>query len=221
MENNRIKEKYIYRELDTHNKSKESLVQEFHKLFLEKEDSFIIDIFYVQLLNIYKCTCGFENFSFEKVFDIPLKMPNIKNYNLLELIRLNFFYDNVKWELPCKNCQKKDLIIEQFIKSILNEIIFFFLQRFNRFSNSINNLEVKFEYIIDLSPFMVNLLGVNSCKFSLKGIVNCKGDFEEGHCWSVIKINGVWCEFNDLIIRKKDIIDFQNSTAVILVCEKI
>ncbi len=124
MENNRIKEKYIYRELDTHNKSKESLVQEFHKLFLEKEDSFIIDIFYVQLLNIYKCTCGFENFSFEKVFDIPLKMPNIKTYNLLELIRLNFFYDNVKWELPCKNCQKKDLIIEQFIKiSILNEIL--------------------------------------------------------------------------------------------------
>ena len=100
-------------------------------------------------------------------------------------------------------------------------VIFFSLQRFNRFSNSINNLEVKFEDIIDLSPFMVNLLGVNSYKFSLKGIVNYKGDFEEGHFWSIIKRIGIWYEFNNSIIKKKDIIDFQNSTAVILVYGKI
>ena len=105
--NNRVKEKYSYKELETHNKDIKTIIRDFHKLFLEKENSFIIDNFYIQILNTYICQYGFENYSFEKMIYFLLKMFNIKNYNLIELINLNMFYDDIKWILPCKKCQKK------------------------------------------------------------------------------------------------------------------
>ena len=97
-ENNRIKRYYIYEELDKNNKTKQELVKEFHNLFIKKEDSFIVDNFYIQLLNTYKCNCGFETYSCEKILDIPLKMPKIKNYTIKELLELNLYNDNIKWE---------------------------------------------------------------------------------------------------------------------------
>ena len=48
-ENNRVKEKYSYKELETYNKDKKTIIKDFHKLFLEKENSFIIDNFYIQI----------------------------------------------------------------------------------------------------------------------------------------------------------------------------
>ena len=90
-ENNRVKENYSYKELDTHNKDKKTIITDFHKLFLEKENSFIIDNFYIQILNTYICQCGYENYSCKKMLDFPLKMFKVKNYNLLDLINLNIF----------------------------------------------------------------------------------------------------------------------------------
>ena len=52
-ENNRISENYSYKELDTHNKDKKTIITDFHKLFLEKENSFVIENFYIQILNTY------------------------------------------------------------------------------------------------------------------------------------------------------------------------
>ncbi len=39
-------------------------------------------------------------------------MPNIKNYTIKELLELNLYYDNIKWEKIYQKCKKKDLIIE-------------------------------------------------------------------------------------------------------------
>ena len=65
-ENNRIKGKFIYEEIEYNNQSKQEVVENFHNFFIKKEDSFIVDSFYIQLLNIYKCNCGFETYSCEK-----------------------------------------------------------------------------------------------------------------------------------------------------------
>ena len=65
-ENNRIKGNYIYEELEKNNKTKQELLKKFHNLFIKKENSFIVDNFYIQLLNTYKCNCGFETYSCEK-----------------------------------------------------------------------------------------------------------------------------------------------------------
>ena len=61
-----------YIELNTYGKSKNILAKEFHKLFLRRENSFIIDTFYTQLITIFNCKCEFETYSFQKVLDIPL-----------------------------------------------------------------------------------------------------------------------------------------------------
>lgn len=56
-----------YIELNTYDKSKNILAKEFHNLFLRRENSFIIDIFYTQLIIIFNCKCEFETYSFQKV----------------------------------------------------------------------------------------------------------------------------------------------------------
>lgn len=221
-ENNRIKKKFIYEELEFNNQSRQEVVENFHNFFIKKEDSFIVDNFYIQLLNIYKCNCGFETFSCEKILDIPLKMPNIKNYSIKELLDLNLYYDNVKWGKICQNCKKKDLIIEQYINfSILNEVVFISLQRFNRKTNSINNSLVKYDDVLDLNPYMDIKSESNDYMYFLKAIVHYRGNIEKGHYWSNIKIRGEWYEFNDNFVKKLDRQEYQNSTVFILVYEKI
>ena len=221
-ENNRIKGKFIYEEIEYNNQSKQEVVENFHNFFIKKEDSFIVDSFYIQLLNIYKCNCGFETYSCEKILDIPLKMPNIKNYTIKELLELNLYYDNVKWEKICLKCKKKDLIIEQYINfSILNDIVFITLQRFNKETNSINNSLVKYDDVLDLNPYMDAKSESNDYMYFLKGIVHYRGNIEKGHYWSNIKIRGEWYDFNDNFVSKLDMQEYQNSTAFILVYEKI
>ena len=67
-ETNRVANIPAYRELDTKNKTKEILNNEFDRLFRAREDSFVVDTFYGQFVNIFKCVeCNFETFSFEKL----------------------------------------------------------------------------------------------------------------------------------------------------------
>ena len=46
--------------------SKLSLHKEFNKLFLEREDSIIKDIFYVEIINLFKCKSNHITYSLEK-----------------------------------------------------------------------------------------------------------------------------------------------------------
>ena len=65
-----------YKELTTEGKSKEEQNKEYHNFFLSRENSIIVDIFYNQMINIFTCACGFESYSFQKLLDIPLLLPN-------------------------------------------------------------------------------------------------------------------------------------------------
>ena len=220
-ENNRISENYSYKELDTHNKDKKTIITDFHKLFLEKENSFVIENFYIQILNTYICQCGYENYSCEKMLDFPLNMLKVKNYNLIELINLNMFYDDIKWILPCKKCQKKNLIITQKIKfNIINDILFISLQRFDRITNSINESMIAIDEMLDLKQFMDPIYDIKNYIYLLKGIINYKGNLVKGHYWSYIKIYNNWFEFNDSNIKKIEKIDLISDTACILVYER-
>ena len=62
-----------YKELDTLNKSKKELNVNFHKMFIERENSIIVDLFYSQICNTFTCSkCYNQKYSFEKIIDIPL-----------------------------------------------------------------------------------------------------------------------------------------------------
>ena len=49
--------------------------KEFDETFKKRENSLIMDCFYSQIINIFKCECGFETYSFQKVLDFPLLLP--------------------------------------------------------------------------------------------------------------------------------------------------
>ena len=62
--------------------------KEYDEYFLSRENSIITDLFYTQLIIIFTCHCGKETYSFQKLIDIPLLIPNDKKtidiYSLLE-----------------------------------------------------------------------------------------------------------------------------------------
>ena len=58
MENNRNKNINNYKELSLENKKKTIQCKEFNEYFLSRENSFITDYFYFQLINNFTCECG-------------------------------------------------------------------------------------------------------------------------------------------------------------------
>jgi len=70
---NRVKKIPAYKELETKNKSKILLNNEFHKLFTYREDSPVLDVFQGQFCNTFECeNCKYKTYSFEKFIDIPI-----------------------------------------------------------------------------------------------------------------------------------------------------
>lgn len=62
-----------FKELDTKDKPLILLNEEYHKLFIERENSVVTDVFYGQMCNIFECNeCSFKTYSFEKFIDIPI-----------------------------------------------------------------------------------------------------------------------------------------------------
>ena len=121
-ENNKNKNKSFYKEFKTTGKEKDIMSYEFHKTYIKRENSFINEIFINQLINEFKCECGYITFSFEKIFDIPLIIPSNNNYNLIDLLDYNF-KDNVVFNDKCINCKKKFINhIKQIKFDILNDI---------------------------------------------------------------------------------------------------
>ena len=78
-----------YKELITEGKTKEEQNKEYHEFFISRENSIIIDLFYIQIINIFKCICGFESYSCQKLLDIPLLLPmKSREIDLLSLSRI-------------------------------------------------------------------------------------------------------------------------------------
>ena len=114
-------------------KSKEEKSFEYNKFFLNRENSIITDLFYIQMINIFTCKCVLESYCFPKLLDIPLLIPNnereINLYNLIEMFNNEI---QVNLEINCKKCNKKKTNIKKNIKfNILNKLIIFSIQRFD------------------------------------------------------------------------------------------
>ena len=95
---------------------------EFEQFYKNKENSFINDIFIIQIYNIFICTCGYDSYTFEKVLDIPLYIPiNNKIYQLNNLIRNNISNISVDCSLDCINFKKSK---KKYYKNIKINFIF-------------------------------------------------------------------------------------------------
>ena len=50
---------------------------------MEKEDSIITDLFYTHIINNFKCLCGYQLYSFEKLTDVALLFPELKKQDMI------------------------------------------------------------------------------------------------------------------------------------------
>ena len=212
-----------YKELTTEGKSKEEQNKEYHNFFLSRENSIIVDIFYNQIINIFTCACGFESYSFQKLLDIPLLLPNKAfKIDLSSLITEYFKEEEIDWSTKCEECKKPGLKHLKIMKfSILNEIVIFSLQRFDPVLSTKNDVRVFFKENIDLKDYCDNDLFKEKTKYRLCGTINHIGNINYGHYYSFIRIGEIWYEFNDSIVRKVYSMDYDSSSVCVLFYEKI
>jgi len=199
-----------YYELKTENKSKEIQNNEYHNWYLTRENSIIISIFYAQIINTFTCECGYKSFSFEKILDIPLLLPNNKysdNLNLINLLNNYLSGEKFKWDSKCEKCKEKNLYHQKSIQfAKLPKILVFSIQRYNYLSYGKSNKSVSFNDEIDLSNFIdKDLVKQKNTKYKLFGVSNHSGTLDFGHYYSYTKVNNKWYEFNDSSVYQRSI----------------
>ena len=212
-----------YKELTTEGKSKEEQSKEYHNFYKSRENSIVVDIFYNQIINIFTCSCKYESYSFQKLLDIPLLLPN-KNYKIdfSSLINDYFKEEELDWSTKCEKCQKPELKHSKLMKfCILNEIVIFSLQRFDPVLSIKNNIRVSFKEMIDLKDYCDTDLYKENTQYRLLGTINHIGNINYGHYYSYIRIGEIWYEFNDSIVQKVSRMDYDSSSVCVLFYEKI
>ena len=188
-----------YKELSTLNKTKIECDKEFDEVFRKRENSLIMDVFYGQLINIFKCECNFETYSFEKILDLPLLLPKEKvSIDIKDLLKNYFECERIKFETKCENCKKKEWHTKEIKISQPPNILILSLQRQNPRTGTKNNSYVDFSDELDMSVYLDHeCWNKNDAKYSLYGIGNHSGSIDFGHYYAYIKINNSWYEFND------------------------
>ena len=212
-----------YEELDEKNKDKNEILKEFNELFKKREDSIIVDTFYLQIINTFECKCGYKTYSFENLLDIPLIFPEKykeKSIELYELIENYFNEEKINWNLICPGCNKKNIThIKKSFFSHLPDILIISLQRYNMKKNTKNDIPVDFVPNLNLNKFADKEL-CNFQKYKLINVINHKGNINSGHYFSYVNIKGDWYEFNDNFCGPINTMKYVSSTAYVLIYEK-
>ena len=218
---NKIKNKPVYRELDTKNKTKIECDKEYYDLCKLREDSIVIDTFYGQIINIFTCKnnrCNQQTFSFQKVLDLPLLIPRniMSSISLNELIKIHFESEDIQFDTKCEGCGQKTIHKKEIFFSRPPEILILSVQRLNMRTKRKNNISIQFSENLNLDNFIDKNCGFgNNCSYSLYGIANHTGTIDFGHYYAYIKIEGNWYEFNDSIVKSIGRIDNISSSAYV------
>lgn len=221
---NEVKKKKPYIELKTYGKSKIQCDREFDENFKGRENSIIMDSFYGQIINIFTCKCGFKDYSFQKVLDLPLLLQNNNNSVKIEnLLEEYFEEEEIKFETKCEKCGKKRVHKKEIKFSQPPNILILSLQRINNRTKRKNNCCVIFPEILNIQKFLDEDCGhYNDNEYVLYGIGNHSGTINFGHYYAYIKLNDKkWYEFNDSHVRKiSEGIDTRSITAYTLFYKK-
>jgi len=212
-----------YKELSTLNKSKKECDREFDEVFRKRENSLIMDVFYGQLINIFRCECNFETYSFEKILDLPLLLKKEISYstNIEDLLKDYFECERIKFETKCEKCGKKEWHTKEIKISQPPNILILSLQRQIARTGRKNNSIVNFSDELDMSNYLDHeCWNKNDAKYSLYGIGNHSGSIDFGHYYAYIKINDSWYEFNDSHVSPYSEGKRSSSTAYVLFYKK-
>ena len=197
---NEVKNPSKYKELSTEGKSKKQCDKEFDTLFKSRENSIIIDSFYGQIINIFTCKCGYETYSFQKVLDLPLLLPEGDEQTSISHLLDDYFEgDTIQFSDKCKKCGKKTVHQKEIKISQPSNVLILSLQRINERTQKKNLSQVKFSEKLSLKKYVDSDCGFyNESQYELFGITCHKGRINFGHYYTFIKINERdWYEFND------------------------
>ena len=197
---NEVKNKSEYKELTTDGKTKKQCDKEFDISFKSRENSIIIDTFYGQIINIFTCKCDYETYSFQKVLDLPLLLPDgDKPISLNKLLDEYFEGDSIQFTTKCKKCGKKTEHKKEIKISQPSNVLILSFQRINERTQKKNVSEIKFPEKLSLKKYVDSDCGFyNESQYDLFGIICHKGRINFGHYFTFIKIDERdWYEFND------------------------
>ena len=106
-----------YKDFSCEDLSKKELSKKFHEHYLSRENSIVTDIYYIQIINIYTCTCDRQSYSFQKILDISLLIPEkMKEVNLEHLIEKFLSEIGVNLNDNCLYCKNKREKIKKLMK---------------------------------------------------------------------------------------------------------
>jgi len=156
---------------------------EYHKFYLKYENSFIVDIFFSQIIYEYICTCKYIEYRLQKIMDIPLCFPDkISSVTLYNLLNLYFISDIIEFETICPQCKNKTKHKKIIKISKTPEILIISLQRIDNIKHIKNYCLVDFPFILDINNYTDKNCEKNTeSKYELFGIINHIGFIDFGH----------------------------------------
>ena len=204
---NEIKSKPIYRTLtNTNRKTKRVRDLEFHQNFSEREKSIITELFYAQIITTYTCECKLAIYSFQKLLDFPLLLPdNCPQTTIDNLLKSYFQTEVIDFGIKCEKCGKILKHNKEIKISRPPTILILSLQRIDPATRKKNECFVSFPQVLDLSEYVDQELNSDKPKpiYTLFAVVNHAGNMDYGHYFSYIKLYNKqdWYEFNDSSVK--------------------
>ena len=204
---NEAKNKDLYKTLtNTEGKAKNIRDQEFDFNFKEREKSIIIDLFYSQIITTFTCNCGSEIYSFQKLLDFPLLLPeNVKQIDINNLLQNYFKDETVDFDSKCEKCGKVEKHKKAMKISRPPEILIISLQRINETTQKKNECLVTFPEVLNLFDYIDHDIGYDKeSYYQLFSVINHQGNINGGHYYTYIKPlkSKNWFEFNDSVVRQ-------------------
>ena len=204
---NEVSNKAIYRALTNSDttKTKQFRDIEFDKNFSEREKSIVTDLFYAQLITTFTCECTHNTYSFQKILDFPLLLPeNKSNVSIYELLIKYFKAEFIDFERNCEKCQKKIKHKKEMKISRPPKLLILSFQRIDSVSQKKNECVVTFPKILNINKFIEkDLVNDNNPTYELFAVINHQGTVDFGHYFSYIKFHHKedWYEFNDSQVK--------------------
>jgi ubiquitin C-terminal hydrolase len=156
----------------------------------------------------FKCNCGSRDFAFGQFLDLPLLFDNdnVYQYDINDLIGKNILRDEIiKVNDYCRACGKIFDRQQKIRIGSLPQLLILSIQRINFGNLNKNNSKVQFEETLNMRNYVDDdIFDGKSTSFRLWGIVCHKGNFQGGHYYSYVKINGIWFCFDDDNVSEKN-----------------
>ena len=203
---NENKNKFIYKELIY--KDKKSKVQcnnDYYLNYNKYENSIITNLFYSQLITINACRCKNVVYSFQKIIDIPLIIPENKDkLHIYDLLDLYFSQQVVVFEASCEICKNKNIRNIKNLKiSYPADILIFSLQRIDILKNIKNNCIVEFNDNLDMKSYIDFDCTQKNTLYELYGFINHCGNINQGHYTAYVKLNSdTYYYFDDALAKE-------------------